>query len=385
MKILFLNYEYPPLGGGAANANAYLLQAYKEYPDLEVDLITASPDSENHTIKLSEGITVHTVNIGKSKESLHHQSQLDIIRYTSRGYKLANTFLKTKEHDVIHAFFTVPCGALAYLLGKKYKTPYIVSLRGSDVPGYSDRFSFLYIFITPIIKYIWKKAARVISNSQGLKELALTSAPEQGIGIIPNGVDTEKFFSVPEGAPDNEWIITAGATRLTSRKGIHLIMEALPELIACQPKLMFEVMGEGSALEELQLLAKELGIESHVRFLGRIASQDTPKYYQRAKVFILPSANEGMSNALLEALASGLPVVVTDTGGSSELVENGKNGFIIPRSKDAIVSAVKKLLDDEALRVAMGTESRVRAEAKSWASVAKQYVECYQEVKMEKS
>jgi glycosyltransferase involved in cell wall biosynthesis len=148
---------------------------------------------------------------------------------------------------------------------------------------------------------------------------------------------------------------------------------------------MFEIMGEGSALEELQALATKLEVESHVRFLGRISSSDTPAYYQRARVFILPSANEGMSNALLEALAAGLPVVVTDTGGSSELVENGKNGFVIPRTTEAIVSAVKKLLENEETRIKMGKVSRARAEAQSWDSVAKQYVECYQSTTIQKS
>lgn len=379
-RVLFFNYEYPPLGGGAANATAYLLKAYQNHPDLEVDLITASPDDKNHTIALSSGITVHMVAIGKNSASLHHQTELDLICYSFKAYRLAKTFFRTKKYDVIHAFFTVPCGALARRLGKKFGVPYIVSLRGSDVPGYSERFSFLYVFLTPFIKRIWKGASFVISNSQGLKALALSSAPNQKIGIIPNGVDTEKFFPASENTT-NEWILTAGATRLTERKGLHLIIEALPKLIAINPHTIFEVMGDGSALAKLEDLTQNLGVADHVRFLGRIPATETNTYYQRAKVFILPSANEGMSNALLEALASGLPAVVTDTGGSSELVEDGKNGFIIPRTSEAIVKAVSTLLNDDALARRMGKESRARAEAQSWESVAREYVELYQKAK----
>ncbi len=377
LRVLFFNYEYPPLGGGAANANRYLLQAYQKDPTIQVDLITASPDQETHTQVLSPQITVHTLPIGKTPHTLHHQSQLDLVRYSIRASGFARQLLKTNHYDVIHAFFSVPCGALAWWLGKKHRIPYIVSLRGADVPGYSERFLFLYIFLTPLITKIWRSAYRVISNSQGLKELALRSAPQQPIGVIPNGVDTEKFSPHPENIPKEEWIITAGATRLTARKGIHLIIEALPELITVQPNIIFEVMGDGASLGALQELTKALGIENHVRFLGRIDAAQTCAYYTRARVFVLPSANEGMSNALLEALASGLPVVVTNTGGSGELVEEGKNGFIIPRTKEAIVDSVRKLLADESLRQALGQESRARAEAHSWSTVADEYIQLY--------
>lgn len=378
MKILFLNYEYPPLGGGAANANAYLLKMYSKDPNVFVDLITSSPDSEEHITELNERIRIHALPIGKTEATLHHQSQKELLVYSYKAYQRADQFLQKNNYDVIHAFFGIPCGFLGWRLGKKYKVPYIVSLRGSDVPGYSERFSFIYTFLTPLITRVWVHAAKVVSNSQGLKDLALKAASTQEISIIPNGVDTEKF--VPATEPSEEWVITAGATRLTERKGIHLIIEALPELIAIQPKLVFEVMGDGSSLESLQEQAKNLGVQDHVRFLGRIPATETPKYYSRAKVFILPSANEGMSNALLEALASGLPVVVTDTGGSQELVETGVNGFIITRDQRAIAEAVKKLLTDESLRRRMGVASRTRAEAQSWDAVAKQYQELYQEV-----
>lgn len=377
IRILFLNYEYPPLGGGAANANAYLLKAYQQYPNITVDLVTTSPDNEGHTLTLSPTIQVHSVAIGKTEHSLHHQSQKDILRYTWQGYHYADALLKKNKYDVIHAFFSVPCGVMAWRLGKKYNLPYIVSLRGSDVPGYSERFSFIYIFLRPLICAIWRHASSVVANSQDLKKLALQSAPQQLIGVIPNGVDTEKFTPGQLREPEGEWIITAGATRLTERKGLHLIIEALPALIAIEPKIIFEVMGDGSALEKLKQLAEDLGVQKHVRFLGRIPAENTPLYYSRAKVFILPSANEGMSNALLEALASGLPAIVTDTGGSSGLVESGKNGFIITRESTAIAGAVKKLLENEDVRLTMAASSRQRAEEQSWQTVGDEYVSLY--------
>jgi glycosyltransferase involved in cell wall biosynthesis len=379
MRVLFLNYEYPPLGGGAANATEYLLKEYQKDQSLQVDLVTSSPTAERQEMWLGDNICVHALSIGKNGDNLHHQSQKDLLVYSFRAYRYAKKLLQKNEYDVIHAFFGVPCGVLAMCLGKKFGIPYIVSLRGADVPGYSERFSFAYSILTPLIHSVWRRAFRVIANSQGLKDLALRSLPEQSIGIISNGVDTERFCPDVSKVPHNEWIITAGATRLTQRKGLHLIIEALPAMLAINPQVIFEIMGNGASEATLKEQAKKLGVEQRVRFLGRIPLTDTYPYYQRAKVFVLPSANEGMSNALLEALASGLPAVVTDTGGTSELVTEGVNGYIIPRDSQAITEAVSRLLRDDSLRLRMAEASRARAEAQSWGVVAREYIKIYQE------
>ena len=384
MRVLFLNYEYPPLGGGAANATEYLLREYSQDPTLSVDLVTSSPSTERQEIWLGDRICIHALPIGKNGNNLHHQSQKDLLVYSFRAYWYAKKLLRTNKYDVIHAFFGVPCGVLAMQLGKQFGIPYIVSLRGADVPGYSERFSFVYTILTPLIRRVWKKALRVIANSRGLRELALLSLPQQEIGIIPNGVDTTRFSPKQASVAEDEWIITSGATRLTARKGLHLVIEALPALLRINPRVIFEIMGDGASEERLRLRAEELGVSERVRFLGRIASAETARYYQRAKVFVLPSANEGMSNALLEALASGLPAVVTDTGGSNELVVEGKNGFVIKRESKAIEEAVGYLLAHEEERKLMGKASRVRAEAQSWQAVANAYQELYLEATSQK-
>lgn len=106
-----------------------------------MDLVTSAPDREQVIETLGEDIQIHKLDIGKNG-NLHHQSKKDLLRYSYRAYRYADKLLQANEYDVIHAFFGVPCGVLAMRLGKKYKIPYIVSLRGADVPGYSERFFF---------------------------------------------------------------------------------------------------------------------------------------------------------------------------------------------------------------------------------------------------
>jgi glycosyltransferase involved in cell wall biosynthesis len=384
MKILFFNYEYPPLGGGAANATAYLLREYAKIPELKkVDLITSSVDGSFHQEKIGNKITIYKLPIGKNKNNLHFQSQKDLIIYTWKAYFFSKKLIKKNQYDLTHSFFGIPCGFISYLLKKQFKIPYIISLRGSDVPGYSDRFPLIYTLLTPLIKLIWKNAQSVVANSIKLKELALKTNSQQKIEIIYNGIDVDKFRPAQHrNTLKDKFIITPGASRITDRKGLKYLIEAVYSLSKKYPQIALKIMGEGNARDRLEKQVKELNIVSQVKFLGRIPREKTTKYYQEASVFVLPSLNEGMSNAMLEALASGLPLVATDTGGTQELVKEGKNGYFI-KTKNVldIVQKIEKLINDVDLREKMGEASRQKALTMSWSKVAQNYVALYRQIR----
>ncbi len=383
MRILLFNYEYPPLGGGAANATQYLLKEYAKKSDIEIDVVTSAIDNQESVEQLAQNIRIYRVAIGKKENTLHHQTIFNLIMYSVKGYQKASFLAKENQYSGAHAFFGIPCGAMALLLKKRFGIPYIVSLRGSDVPGYSERFWFLYPLLRPIIKYIWKEAHRVIANSEGLKDLALKTNTQQAIEVIPNGVDTSKFFPRVALRPAKEVIVTVGATRITERKGIKHLLEAMYILRDEYPELRAEFMGDGSAKEELIRYTQAQGLTEKVTFLGRIQSDKTPQYYQRASIFVLPSYNEGMSNALLEALATGLPLIVTNTGGSHELVTENQNGlYIEKKSAESIAVALRRILANPDLAKQFSKESRKRAETRSWGFVAEKYHQCYEQMSL---
>ena len=376
MKVLFLNYEYPPLGAGAANATAYLLTEFAKLPELEVHLVTSSLSNHVEHIRIGGEVYVHRLPIGKDPEKLHSQSMRDIVAYSWKAFLFASRLVraekkKNKSFDVTLAFFTVPCGFLAYLFHLLFRLPYLVALRGSDVPGYNEKYSFLYIFLRPLVRLIWKYAAVVIPNSDGLRDLARVTAPKQLFKIIPNGVDTAQFFPDYTKRPDDEIIITPGASRITDRKGLRYLVEALEILLPKYPTLKLKIMGDGSGRETLEAFVRKKKLEDTVIFIGRVPREATLQYYQEATFFVLPSLNEGMSNAMLEALACGLPIIATETGGVRELVEEGKNGFIVPlRSGAKIAEALETLLSQSDKIRTFGEESRQRAEESSWNTVA---------------
>lgn len=385
MRILFFNYEYPPLGGGAGYANSYILKELAKLENLEVDLITSAVDNQYSVEKISENITVHRVPIGEKQGNLHFQSQKDLIVYALKALRLARKLTKLHHYDLSHSFFVVPCGAISWWLRVTKKIPYIISLRGSDVPGYSDRFKLIYFFLTPLIKVIWRKSASVVANSMGLKELAQKTDKNQKIAVIANGIDVANFRPEHSLQKDKPFIITLGGTRITERKGINYLVEALSKLHLKYPNIFLKLVGEGNEKENLEKLIKDLKLENFVEFVGIVSREKIAFYYQEASLFVLPSLNEGMSNAMLEALASGLPILATKTGGTTELVTDGENGFIIKmKDADDLAQKIELLINDNDLRQKMGLASREKAQKMSWANVAQEYYNLYQSVSVKK-
>ncbi len=371
MKLLLLNYEFPPLGGGAANATYNLLKEYAKVDNLEVDVVVSAADNRFTKVEFSERIRVYKLPIGEKSGGLHYQTNKDLLLYSFKAYQFVKKLHKTRKYQLCHAFFSVPCGYLAYRL--KAHFPYIVSLRGSDVPGYNLRFDLLYKFMTPIIKKVWHNAHAVVANSQGLKELALKTNRKQAIGVIYNGIDTDLCTTQ---APSDKIFGILCVARLIERKGLKYLIEATDKLIKNSRDVKLILVGKGNIEAELRSEVKQRGIEEHVEFRGLVPPADLPPIYTKAKAFVLPSLNEGMSNTILEAMACGLPIVSTDTGGALELVRD--NGFIIPMcDSQAIYAACMKLITDEAVRQKMGRRSREMALAMSWQKIAQDYITLY--------
>ena len=364
-RVLILNYEFPPLGGGAANATYYLLKELGLRPDdVSATLITSSVHSDRHET-FASNIDIHFLDIGKNG-NIHYQSQKDLLTYSWKAYSLARRLHKTQPFDVVHAFFGIPCGFIAMRLG----IPYIVSLRGSDVPFYNERFYWQdKLVFKRLSGLIWRKAKHVVANSKGLQELALRSFPKQEVGIIPNGIDLSEFpeTAVISGQKDLHVISTG---RLIPRKGYSLLLEALKDLQAVRVSLI----GDGPEKMTLKAQADELSIDLTLH--GAVEHNQIPSLLTTADLFILPSYNEGMSNAALEAMAAGLPLLLTDVGGSAELITD--NGWIIPKGESKPIREIMQhcQANPEAL-ANMGVASRAKAESMSWSQMAAQYLALY--------
>lgn len=387
MKVLFFNYEYPPLGGGAGNASKSILKEYAKFSDLEVDFVTSSFDGEYHLVKVSDNIRVHRLPIGKNEENAMYQSQKDLLVYSWKAYFFARKLIKqakreNRPYNLTHSFFTVPCGFVSMLLKFEFGLPYVVSLRGSDVPYYSERFMRIYFILKWPIVFIWKMSAAVIANSLVIKKLALRSNQNQEIGVIYNGVYTDIFKQEENPTPHENFTILC-ASRLSRRKGFNYVIDAFAKIYKKYPNLRLTIAGgEGNAEGELKQQVKDLGIEDKVYFTGLVdPNTEFVHHHHASDVFVLPSDNEGMSNNMLEAMASGMPIIMTPTGGADELIVEGVNGLIVKFKDGAdIADKLEKLINNPELTKSMGRESRKIAEKMSWKNVAQQYFDVYKQV-----
>lgn len=374
MNILMINYEFPPVGGGGANANRYLLKEFAKRKDLKIDLVTSSDTCRDYIYDFSENIKIHRLDVRKKK--VHYWSQREVLEFLYRSSRYVNQLVKKESYDLSHAFFGFPSGYTTYM--HRNEIPYIVSLRGSDVPGFNKRFLLQYVLLRPLLKRIWKGAASIIANSMELKALALETAPDVPVNIIYNGIDADEFKPVQREERDRITILCIA--RLIPRKGIDYLIRALPAVIREHKEIRLVIVGEGNSEAELKAMTTELKVAEHTDFKGYVGHDDLPALYGNADIFVLPSLWEGMSNTLLEAMASGLPVVVTDTGGTRELVRD--NGIIIPKEDpQAISEAILKLIDNQGLRIGMGKRSREISLEFSWGKAAKQYLDYYEKCK----
>jgi phosphatidylinositol alpha-1,6-mannosyltransferase len=377
MKILMLNNEFPPLGGGTGTVNQAILTHLGDTPDLEVDLITSSPKNKYESETFGDRIEIYKVPVDRF--NIHHASNKELVLYAERAFSRGFKMHRQRKYDMCLAWSAVPAGACA--LGLKWISglPYFVRVSGPDIPGFEERYNNLYPVLKPLIRAIWHNAEMVIAKCSAEAEMIYKIDPNVKVSIIPNGVDINQYK--PGGPiPDDGPLKLLCVARLIRRKGQHHLIEAVKRITDQGVEINLDLIGSGDAEGEYRGLVKSLRIEDRINFLGYIPRGDVHEYYARAHVFVLPSFNEGMSVATLEALASGLPVVVSKTPGTEDLVREGENGFTFDWGDiAAITKHLLKLDSDRPLARRMGQVSRTLARRFSWESSSNKYDQLFHE------
>jgi len=374
MKILMVNYEFPPIGGGAANAHLHLLRQYAQTDQFKVDVLTSASKPGFFCEKFAENITIYKV--GVHKKNLHYWRKIEVIEWLLKARFYYRKMLRKNSYDLVHAFFGFPTAYLCYRTANRL--PYIISLRGSDVPGYNIRLSLDYKLVGGLFRRIWSSAAVVVANSKGLRKLALEFMPNVDIRVIPNGIDTEKFYP-SEKQHLTKPIQALTVCRLISRKRIDLLIRAVGRAKEFGLNIRLNIAGEGNLMWPLQKLANELNIADSVTFMGRVPAEQMPQLYRDNDIFVMSSAHEGMSNAMLEAMASGLPIITTRCEGVEELITD--NGIVVEQADaEEIAAAIRQLLQSQQTYENMAAAARESVKSFTWSSVAKEYIQCYEEV-----
>ena len=368
MRLLFLNSEYPPVGGGAGNASANLARQLVEMGSEVIVITSAFKDLPKDEVLQGVRILRGPASRTRVDRSDALEQTVFIVGALWRSLRLMSQY----RPDVVLAFFGVPSGVVAWMLKILYRTPYVVSLRGGDVPGFRPYDFWLYHKIAaPVLRVIWHGASAVVANSTGLRDLARAFDSTVDIPVVPNGVEVERFAS-----PHRTWtsprILSVG--RIVHQKGLDVAMMALAGLKDLD--WQWRIVGDGPQLPVLEGMIQEQALDGRVHFLGWQKAQELQGEYAEANLFLFPSRDEGMPNAVLEAMASGLPVVATRISGNEELILDGETGVLVPLEDGAALrETLRQLISDSSRRERMGRAGRERARRNfGWQSAARQYL-----------
>ena len=260
-----------------------------------------------------------------------------------------------------------------------------------DLDGSNRKYIWLRRILSPLI-------SQFIAVSQDLSRWLVETVriPEQKIVQIYNGVDTQRFVSgttellnVPPGMPEGfldegENVILGTVGRLTAVKDQQLLLVALHRLVTEQPelreRLRLVIVGDGPEQAALSEQIERLSLSDLVWLTGD--REDIPELLQIMDIFVLPSLGEGISNTVLEAMATELPVIATAVGGNTELVQESTTGLLFPVGDvDALMRAVMKLIDNPSLRHDMGRAAGASIRQNfNWQRTVNSYLSVYDEL-----
>ena len=372
MKILIISHEYPPIGGGGANACFFLARQFAQSGN-DVDILTAMYEGLPKTEKTESGVKIYRVNCKrKNKEK---SSFAEMLSFLCSAWHKAEKMASANHYDKCLVFFGIPSGPIALHLKKKYGLPYVVRFGGGDIPGAQKRFKYIYKVISPILRKIWGEADALIANSVGLKKRAQRFENRYEIQVIENGVD-DQFFCPSDIKKEDSTLKILFVSRLIEGKGLQFIIPNIrdinDEVVKKGKKgIKLLIVGDGPYRQTLETLTKENGADCIVSFEGRKNKDEVGEYYRSADLFILPSLSEGMPNVVLEAMASGLPIVMTPCEGSKELIDG--NGII--SKHDGFGEALIKMCTSDDQRTRMGQNSRkLVQECFRWELIAQRYL-----------
>lgn len=284
-----------------------------------------------------------------------------------------NLFKMRPNYDLVHAHWLIPQG----IVQSFFKKPYVVTGHGGDVT------SLNIFFMKTLKRRCLEKAGYVTVVSQFLKEEIERICDIENVRIEPMGCNTSNFSNSYRqenyfGQDGKKVVLFVG--RLVEKKGVKYLIEAMKDIDA-----ILAIVGKGPLEEELKSQAKKLG--EKVIFLGPKTHEELKTVYASADVFVAPSVTakdgdkEGFGLVMLEAMASGLPVVAFNSGGISELVKHDVNGLLCEeRDVKTLAGNIKKALHEGEIRKRLIEGGSVTAQIYDYKQIAQRYSEIYEEV-----
>ncbi|MGO9645085.1 MAG: glycosyltransferase [Candidatus Bathyarchaeia archaeon] len=292
--------------------------------------------------------------------------------------------IRSARLDILDAQFIAPA-AIVTAFSPRF-SPYVVTVHRWDILEFPYRYPLARLATLAALG----NAAGVIAVGQTiLSEVLKFTPPRSRVEVIPNAVDELRFrpdidfksLKQTLGIPEKHKVILS-VGHLIPRKGHEYLIRATARILKRNKACSLVIVGEGPMYSRLQRLIRDLGISSNVKLSGAVADEMLPYYYTMSDIFAMPSTSEGHCVAILEAMASGKPIVASEIPANAESVVQNKNGFLVPpKSSEALADSILLLLNDDDLRERFGRYSRTRAiEEFSWRHRTEHLLDFYKSI-----
>ncbi len=372
MNLLLINYEYPPIGGGAATATWNMSRELVKQGH-HVIVVTANYQKLRGWCE-EEGVQVYrcrALRKSPSRSSLFEQLSF-VISATIALPKI----LKNYSIEGVIVYFSMPCGPLGSWCKFLQRTPYVISLRGGDVPGVETSVNRIHYLLQPVRRLVLKYSQTIVANSISLKQAAQQADPFP-VAVIPNGVDTDFFYPVEHHNKVFQFLFVG---RFHNQKNLFFLLKQLNHLKnTITISFICHIVGDGYLKDKLQEYATKQQVNLIIKWHGWLAKEQIRHLYQQSDCLLNPSLYEGMPNVVLEAMACGLPVIASNVVGNDAVVRHNQTGYLFELSKEEeFQTALQSLLTNRKKARQFGEAGRDWVVKEfSWANVAKEYVQLF--------
>ena len=379
MRILIINYEFPPLGGGGGVACYQIARELAK--SHQVDYLTTGFKGLLKS-EVVDGINIYRVSVLGRKE-LSTATFLSMLTFFPSSLLKGIKLCRENKEDVINAHFVVPSGPIGIVLSKVFGIPIVMSVHGGDIYDSSKKWSpHRHFLLRKVIKWLLNKSDKVIAQSNNIKSNTINYYKfNKQITIIPLGFTKPKFKEVKRkelGFSEKD-ILLISVGRLIKRKGYEYAIQAVSKLP--YQNIKYLIIGDGPEEENLRNLAKELKVDEKVELLGFVSEEKKFQYLTISDVYILSSLHEGFGICLLEAMHCSLPIVATNNGGQTDFLVEGRNALLVPiEDSEALAEKIVELIENKAKRLEMSTTNRKGIQNFYIEKIAKQYVDVYEKV-----
>ncbi len=368
MRICILAPSYLPCIGGVEIVTFYLARGLS-VSGHEIHIVTIDDTGLGNNSEIDDGIHVHRITFPFHSFFLGNGTLNNILFIIYASIAV----IKIRP-EIVHAQNFIPA-VPAFISKVIIKVPYSICIHTEKfgLNGWGPllpRFLRRYWAHLPYIRSADTIIALTDSTAEEIRKY-FRKEPK----IIPNGVDLDRFHpekikgTVPIFIPKIVCI-----SRLEENKGIECALQAMKLLIPRFPKAELVVIGDGSLRKELEKEAERLGIRNNVEFLGELKNSDIPNKLIYANIYLLTSFQEGFSISILEAMASGLPIISTPVGIALNIQKKWKNGYLVPiKDPDAICNAIFQIAENQAEREKFAKYSINCVTEYSWTNIINQY------------